>query len=207
MPPTSVELVSPSVTAPSSSTPAVAPSAGPGLTSVGIHLTAQTDSTGTVEVVEQVRTAAPSTRVAISAPTVPKTAGLIGLRPTVEGLQATADGRPVAAPAGAAALTLPAPAKVVSLRYRLLNSSIRSQPAPTGRVLVLLAPLSRTAFPELPVITRMSGSGIRNVVCPQLDLARRVCGSAVQGGWASGPLPARSAITVTQLDLPAPGAS
>lgn len=92
----------------------------------------------------------------------------------------------------------------MTLRYRLDAAAVRSSPAPAGRVLVRLAPLTSDAS---PVLIDVVSEGVRNLVCPELPAKDQVCGTRRGKTWTAGPLSAEYAVVVAQLDLPDPGSS
>jgi hypothetical protein len=198
----------------SDSLPGSIATSGPGLTEPGVHVVAEPDATGALEVVERVRTAAPVRVLSIALPrsTAPGTAGV---RPSVSGLQAEAGGLVVtdtlAAPLTTAGerLELPAPATEITMRYRLSGATDRSQPAPAGRVLVLLPPLTRPdpGVGDPAVVVEVSAGTVRNLVCSDLPAAEQLCGRQQGRVWSTVSLPLSRSTVVAQLDLPDPGGS
>ncbi|MDE9365410.1 hypothetical protein PZ938_07310 [Luteipulveratus sp. YIM 133132] len=186
---------------------------GPGLTTYGVHLRAQPDALGELEVVEHVFLREPVTRLVVDPRPVPELSGVEGARPAVDGLQAQAAEQPVVVPSAEGAsrrartLTLSAPTRQIVLRYHLASATVRSNPAPVGRVLSVLQPLVSTSEANLPVVVDLTGTGIRNLTCPRLPQPRQVCGHQARKVWSAGPLPYRSATVIAQIDLPTPGAS
>lgn len=185
---------------------------GPGLTTPGIHVVAQPDAAGDLEVVERVRLAAPVRRLRL-APLHASGSGVSAASPTVTAFQATADGAVVPGapsspmPRSGEWLQLPAPATDISMRYRVEGGASRSQPAPAGRALVVLPPLT-TASAEvggLMVVVEVVGTQVRNLVCPDLPAAEQLCGRQVGAVWTTTALPLGRSGVVAQVDLPAPG--
>lgn len=192
------------------SAPAGVRTAGVGLTRTGTALSASPTPSGELEVVERVRFAAPVTGVRLELRESPAPA-LAGVRPQVRGLQIQAGATPVVAPAAVAAaapvvVRLPA-TRELTLRYRLGSTAVRSNPAPAGRVLLAVAPLVAPSATSGPVVIDVFGSGVRNLVCPALPPREQTCGARRGAAWTAGPVPARDAAFVAQVDLPDPGAS
>jgi hypothetical protein len=202
-------------TTPSPSGVGTAPAAtsGPGLTTPGIHVVAQADAAGGLEVLEQVKLPAPATVLTIA---LPKAAGsgVAAATPTISAFQAQAGGHVVTdtlaspLPAGGDRLTLPIASTDITMRYRLEGGAERSQPAPVGRALVLLPPVT-AARPELaglPLVVQVAGGNIRNQVCPDLDARDQLCGRQQGSWWSTAAIPLGRSVVVAQMDLPTPGA-
>ena len=93
------------------------------------------------------------------------------------------------------------------MRYRLEGGAERSQPAPVGRALVLLPPVTaaEASLSGLPVVVEVVGGNIRNLVCPDLD-ARRAALRPPAGLPVDDPgIPLGRSVVVAQVDLPPPG--
>jgi hypothetical protein len=189
--------------------PAADRMSGPGVTTVGVHLAAEPYAIGDLEVAEQVRFALPVRTLTLSPPSGLAEADAGDEEPQVTQLQVEINGQPVALPRTSMVqipmrIELDEPTTEVTLRYRLVAAAVRSSPAPAGRVLVRLAPLTSDAS---PVLVDLVGEGVRNLVCPDLPAKDQVCGSQRGNVWTAGPLPAEIAAVVAQLDLPSPGTS
>jgi hypothetical protein len=200
---------------PSESLPgSMATTTGPGLTEPGVYVIAEPDATGALEVVERVRTAAPVRVLSIALPQS-SAPGTAGARPSVSGFQADAGGLVVTdtlnAPLTTAGeqLELPAPATEITMRYRLSGAADRSQPAPAGRVLVVLPPLTQPdpGVGDPPVVVEVSGGTVRNLVCSDLPAAEQLCGRQRGRVWSTTSIPLSRSTVVAQLDLPNPGGS
>ncbi|HEU4332823.1 MAG TPA: hypothetical protein VFR40_17065 [Lapillicoccus sp.] len=199
---------------PTESLPGSVATAGPGLTEPGVHVVAQPDATGALEVVERVRTAAPVRALSLALPqaSVP---GMAGVTPSLSGFQADAGGLVVSdtpvAPLTSVGdrLELPAPASEITMRYRLTGASSRSQPAPAGRVLVVLPPLTQPdpGVGDPPVVVEVSGGTVRNLVCSDLAATDQLCGRQQGRVWSTTTLSLSRSTVVAQLDLPDPGGS
>lgn len=189
--------------------PAADRMSGPGVTTVGVHLAAEPYPSGDLEVAERVRFALPVSALTLSPPSGLGNAGAGDEEPQVTQLQIEINGQPVALPRTSMAqipmrVDLDESTTEVALRYRLVAAAVRSSPAPAGRALVRLAPLTSDAS---PVLVDLVGEGVRNLVCPELPAKDQVCGSRRGNVWTAGPLPAEFAVVVAQLDLPDPGSS
>lgn len=184
---------------------------GPGLTEPGVLVRAEPDAQGDVEVTERVRLIVPVTELTIAPPAAPATGAGAGLAPRLASLQVTADDLVVTVPKGGVIssplrLELPLAASTLSLRYRLLGAVERSAPAPPGRALVLMPPVSAGSLPgTLPVVVEVSGARVRNLYCPRLPVAEQLCGRAGADRWHTPVLTPKTATVLAQVDLPAPG--
>ncbi|GAC1383153.1 MAG: hypothetical protein NVSMB4_11140 [Acidimicrobiales bacterium] len=185
---------------------------GPGLTEPGVHVVAQPDAVGDLEVMERVRLAKPVRRLAI-ARLHTAGSGVSATIPRVTGFQAEADGAVVTdslaspLPEGGEWLALPAAATDIVMRYRLEGGVSRSQPAPVGRALIVLPPITAMSFElgPLPVVVEVVGAQVRNLVCPDLPVAEQLCGRQQGQVWTTTALPLGRSVVVAQVDLPAPG--
>lgn len=185
---------------------------GPGLTEPGILAVVQTDVDGNLEVMEKVRLTSPVSSLLVTLPhgTTPETSGA---KPTITGFQAQAGDLVVTdtpaspLPAAGDRIDLPLPATEIVMRYRLEGGAIRSQPAPVGRALVMMPPITAAdpALGDLPVVVQVVGGNIRNVVCPALDVGDQLCGRQNGQRWTTTVLPLSRASVVAQIDLPQPG--
>jgi hypothetical protein len=92
----------------------------------------------------------------------------------------------------------------VTLRYRLAGAIVAVTPAPPGRALALVAPLTGliSAVPGHPVQVRAGGAGVLGVSCPTAQRGS-VCGTRTADGWtATVPPQARPIVVLLQLDSP-----
>lgn len=195
--------------------PAAAPGAtsGPGFSQPGIHVVAQVGADGGLEVVERVRLPKPAATLRIQVPQA-SGSGVAAAVPSITGFQAQAGGQVVTdilaspVPELGDRLALPAPATDITMRYRLEGGAERSQPAPVGRALVLLPPVTadEPALAGLPVVVEVLGGNIRNLVCPELDAPDQLCGRQQGTLWSTAAIPLGRSVVVAQIDLPAPGA-
>ncbi len=192
--------------------PAPVATSGPGLTEPGIHVVAQAGADGGLEVVERVRLPAAATTLAIALPRA-SGSGVAAAVPTITGFQAEAGGQVVSdtlaapLPDGGDRLDLPVPSTDITMRYRLEGGAERSQPAPVGRALVLLPPVTaaEASLSGLPVVVEVVGGTIRNLVCPDLAVAEQLCGRQQGSLWTTPSIPLGRSVVVAQVDLPPPG--
>ena len=217
--PSSTQAVTPSATgtstssAPTPTAPAAVATSGPGLTEPGIHVVAQPAADGSLEVMERVRLATPVSTLLI-APPRPRGTGSAGANPAVTDFQAQAGGLVVTdaptspLPVDGERIELPAPATDITMRYRLEGGADRSQPAPVGRVLLLLPPVTRSdpALGDPAVVVEVVGGTVRNLVCPDLPVTDQLCGRQRGAIWSTTSLPLSRSSVVAQMDLPQPGA-
>lgn len=143
----------------------------------------------------------------VSGPGIP--AGTHG-EPAVSGLQFALDSQVVAVPPaaminGLRTWTIPTKSArgtthVLQARYQVTGASVRSTPAPAGRVTVVLAPLLDSlvgAAPAYLSVAGPSGSGeVLGVNCPLAPSAQIVCGDKRSDGWVVqfGPGRARACV-------------
>jgi hypothetical protein len=122
----------------------------------------------------------------------------------VRGLQITADDIPVAlsptAPSGGM-VDLPSRSDAIALRYSLDGVTTRTEPSPIGRVLIAVSPVTAKGFGDLPVVVEVVGSGVRNLVCPQLSDKAQLCGRNLGASWVTSKIPADRSSVVAQFDL------
>ena len=198
---------------PASTPPDAAATTGPGLSEPGIHVIAQPAVDGSMEVVERLKLQTPVSALSL-APPRPRGGGAAGANPTITGFQAQAGGLVVTdtpaspLPTEGERIELPGPATDITMRYRLEGGSDRSQPAPVGRVLVLLPPITRSdpAVGDPSVVVEVIGGTVRNLVCPDLPVSDQLCGRQRGAVWSTTTLPLSRASVVAQMDLPQPGA-
>lgn len=185
---------------------------GPGLTEPGVHVVAQPASDGSLEVVEHVKVSTPVSSLPIAMPHT-TSSGLAGATPSITGFQAQADGLVVtdmpASPLTTAGdrLQLPSAASEISMRYRLEGGLDRSQPAPVGRVLMILPPITATdpSLGDPAVVVEVVGANVRNLVCPNLPVSDQLCGRQNGRVWSTTAIPLSRSVVVAQVDLPQPG--
>lgn len=217
--PTTTPATAPTATVPSASAGSASSllagsvaTSGPGLSEPGIHVVAQPDAVGDLEVMERVRLATPVRRLSVARPH-PSGSGVSTAIPQVTGFQAEADGAVVTdapaspLPEGGDWLELPAAATDIVMRYRLEGGVSRSQPAPVGRALLVLPPITAASLElgPLPVVVEVVGTQVRNLVCPDLPVAEQLCGRQQGQVWTTTALPLGRSVVVAQVDLPAPG--
>jgi len=211
---TSAPAAAPAATTPDTAGPSAASlaTAGPGLTEPGIHVLAQTAADGSLEVLERIKLSAPVSGFSVVLPQATGS-GVAGATPSITGFQAQANDAivtdmPVSPlPPGCDRLDFPGPATDISMRYRLEGGAGRSQPAPVGRVLIVLPPIT-AADPQLGdpgVVVEVVGGNIRNLVCPKLPVSDQLCGRQNGPVWSTTTIPLSRSLVVAQLDLPQPG--
>lgn len=212
--PTSAPTEAPSgTTSDAADTSPVGPATtGPGLTEPGIHVVAQTDPDGSLEVLERIKLTARIGGIWVALPKATGS-GVAGATPSITGFQAQADGDVVTdmpaspLPPEGDRIDFPTPASDISMRYRLEGSADRSQPAPVGRVLILLPPIT-APDPQLGdpgVVVEVVGGNIRNLVCPNLPVSDQLCGRQNGRVWSTTTIPLSHSLAVAQVDLPQPG--
>lgn len=178
-----------------------------------MYVVARAGTDGSLEVVERVRTAVSVTVLPLRPPRSTSAPGTSGVTPTVVGLQAEAGGAVVSdvptspLPATGARLTLPSAAKDIVMRYRLESGADRSQPAPVGRVLIALSPITAAdaSLRTLKAVVEVVGGSVRNLVCPDLPVSDQLCGRQHGTIWSTTAIPLATSAVVAQVDLPQPG--
>jgi hypothetical protein len=184
---------------------------GPGITSTGIHVVAAARADGTFDVAETAVFGRTRNRLRLAPPRSADGGAIFSTaRPKAEMVQVTINGQPLSLKTGRVEelldLVLPAPASKVELRYHLTGATVRSIPSVAGRGLAMLAPLTAPTDETLPTTLSIGGGPmVRNITCPRLPPARRLCGAG--GGSRMQPpagLVAGDAVFVVQLDLPKP---
>jgi len=211
---TSAPAAAPAATTPDTAGPSAASlaTAGPGLTEPGIHVLAQTAADGSLEVLERIKLSAPASGLSVALPQATGS-GVAGATPSITGFQAQANGgivtdMPVSPlPPGGDRLDFPGPATDISMRYRLEGGADRSQPAPVGRVLIVLPPITAAdpQLGDLGVVVEVVGGNIRNLVCPKLPVSDQLCGRQNGPVWSTTTIPLSRSLVVAQVDLPQPG--
>jgi hypothetical protein len=89
------------------------------------------------------------------------------------------------------------------LRYRLTGATVRSTPAPAGRALAAIGPLTGGVADDFPVLIIVSGDTVLGLSCPLLPLSQQSCGSRNAPAQSiERELPWRLALTSVQFDVP-----
>jgi hypothetical protein len=184
-------------------------STGPGATSPGLDLVAALDPDRThVDVYERLLLRPGATTLDLAP------AELGGLGPslgipadTVRDLQIELDGHAVrpARHGSGWHVTAPDGAGITRavLRYRLTGVVLRQEPAPPGRVTIVLRPLGAAAMLAAhdPVTVRVEGPGVGTLTCPT-SRSRLLCGApAGDAGLAMLPADA-TAVVLAQVTRP-----
>ena len=180
---------------------------GPGVTEPGVLVRALVAANGDLAVEEHVLLASPVISVAVAPPQAGGAPGLAGISPSVAGLRVVADGKVQALKDGdlsdAVVVDLSLPATTLELSYTLRGATKRSRPAPAGRAMVALPPISTVGPGDLPVVVQVFAAGIRNLTCPFLRTEQVLCGRQGAGMWVTAPIPRDFAVVHAQLDLSA----
>jgi hypothetical protein len=180
---------------------------GPGLTAPGIHLAAVPRGDGSFDVTEDVVL---RSEVALIRLRLPKSGErLVGMmretKPVATSLRVTADDEavPMEATQLASGRDLPLTIAATRLRlvYRLSGSVVRSLPSESGRASAAISPLTAEIDGTLPTNYQIAGSGLLNVVCPEMTETRCAVGEPPGLGIQQG-IPAEQSLAVLQLNLP-----
>lgn len=207
-----VSTPSPAPSTPSTTPrPSVSPSpvgTRPGIDAVGIDMSFEPRSDGSLDVTERLIL---PTRVAsvLVAPPDPETAGsgFANVDPTVLGLQVEAAGLPIddlpqKLVASQAVYFATSSAKI-TLRYQLTGVVVRSKPSTNGRALAFIRPLTADVKPSLPVRVHSTGIGTLNIECRQLPIQDQACARGSSPIFeTSGGLTGRTSTVLVQLNVP-----
>ena len=185
------------------------PPKGPGTTKPGILLMASPLPHGDFDVAEMVLLSTPTSSLWLAPPDLT----LAGSRfdkskPVASEVQMSAGDQPVVVPGGRirerTEVTFSEPVKQIELRYNLSGTTIRSMPAPAGRALAAISPL--TDVPNnLPVAVMISGSTVHNIQCPIRRVREQACWIGEPPHLrVKGTLRGRGAEVLVQFDLPKP---
>lgn len=180
---------------------------GPGSTQPGVRVVVQLDTSGVLEVVEDLRLNRPVIAITVAPPVVTTDEATRSLKPRIVGLHVTALGVTVG---GAIPPTISIPttlrlgraASSISLRYRLEGSTVRTEPSPLGRALVVMPPIGAGSFAMLPVIVTVISPGVRNLLCPQRGVDQQLCGRQLGQTWSTQGLTGSTSSVIAQVDLP-----
>lgn len=197
-----VPAPTPSVSSPS---PRSTPSTKPDAPELRMEARARTD--GTFDVTETLVFRRPQNWLLLTPPKLADGANvLVSARPHAVQFRMTSDGNPLPTATDevtkATDVYLDAPVSQIELRYKLIGATSRSTPSVTGRALALLAPLAVSTDETLPTSLKVSGATVRNLVCPQLPVERRLCAVTDGAGLELTGVKAGEAIFIVQLDLP-----
>lgn len=181
--------------------------ADPGRGDPGVHVQVTPREDGTLDVVEEIRFLGASTGLQVALPEVN------GLRtdarpraPRITDLEVLADGHLLPKQEGSIGtggrVLLPNAPLAVELHYTLTGAATMSARSTPGRALVLLPPIAADdSLKKLPVVVEVSGSGVRNLVCPGLAPDDQLCGRQTATGWRTVFLSTRATAVLAQLDL------
>ena len=195
-----------------SSVPRTAPRLpnGPGTTVPGVLLIARPASDGSFEVSEMVRLSGPTSTLTLSPPDVTSAGlGFERVRPLASSVQLSTSEEVAVLPNGRVSkpidVVFAAPATRFEARYRLSGVVVRSRPAPPGRALAAVGPIVGGIPADLPVKVMVTGSAVRNLVCPRLPLLEQGCAAGSAPRFrVDRTLAWRTALVLAQLDLPGP---
>ncbi|WP_248582103.1 hypothetical protein [Nocardioides sp. InS609-2] len=156
---------------------------------------------GAITAVETMRIDAPIASLRL---TLPPAARPQGTQPSVVDL--TVNGvaiEPRQTVSGRWTVALPRRTRSVTLTYRLIGVTSHRASAPPGRALLQVRPLTfDEAETDVPVVVRVRGAVVLNMVCPDLPITDQLCGRETDGGWATTPISAGDSTVVAQVDLP-----
>jgi hypothetical protein len=182
----------------------------PGVTAVGVHLSAAPGADGSFQVAESVILAKPVTALQLRVPPISEGGSTFGrMRPRAVAVRISAGGQSVVVPGGqvtgAMSLPLAAPASKVLLRYRLTGVTVRTLGSTAGRALAALGPIVAGVPANLPVAISIRGRTVLNLRCPHLRLGDQACSTGSNGNLrVSRLLPWQQSVIVIQFNLPRP---
>jgi hypothetical protein len=174
--------------------------------SPGVFVVVRPRPNGDLDVVEEVRTKSAVDHLQLTLPTAGGSAALVGVHPTVSQLSVVADGGQVPVPHGGklkadGRLLFTAPKRTITLTYRLSGAAAHTGPGPASRVLATLPPLAADRSSAMPVVVRVVGPGVLNLICPDLAAAKQLCGRRDGDQWTTPSIPAKSGSVIAQLNL------
>ncbi len=193
-----------------STTTKVSSKGQPGVTSVGIFLSAAPAADGSFEITESVILAAPTTTLQLRVPPINEGGPRFdSLHPRATTVQISAAGQPVVVPGGQVSgnlsLPLAVPTTKLALRYRLIGAAARTPGSIPGRALGALGPIVAGVPPELPVAITVRGQTVQNLQCPHLQISDQACSTRIQGGLrVKYLLPWQQSVIVVQYNMPRP---
>jgi hypothetical protein len=215
----STRVAAPSLVPQSQSSPAsqrsesntLSPTKGmPGVTAVGVNLSAAPSADGSFKVAESVIFDEPVTTLQLRVPPISEGGSTFGhMQPRAVAVQIIADGQPVVVPGGQVtkevSLPLAAPTSEVLLRYRLTGATARTPGSTAGRALAALGPIVAGVPANMPVAISIRGRTVLNLRCPHLKLGDQACSTGSNGNLrVSRLLPWQQSVIVIQLNLPRP---
>jgi hypothetical protein len=212
--PVSTPGVTPGPTSsPSSATPSPTPPKPSSVPSrsgkqAGILIIARPTSVGSFDVIETVVFDSPTNTLTFAVPDpVRLDPQFRRNRPLASNVRVDAGGERVVVPhqrvSAQTTVATEAPVDQIELHYRLSGVVNRSTPAPAGRALAALGPLTAGVPAELPVRIVVLGREVRNLQCPHLPLAEQACAAGSRTRMrVNRALPWQSAMVLVQLDLP-----
>jgi hypothetical protein len=201
---------SPSGTVPQQSQSQTNPSmkGRPGVTAVGMSLSAVLVADGSFDVSESVVLQVPISSVQLRVPPIADGGPpFLNMQPRATAMKITAGGQPVTVPgaevSGDTSLPLSAPATKVHLRYRLTGVTLRTG-SPPDRALGALGPLIAGVPSDLPVAISVRGRTVLNLSCPSLrSMGDQACSAGTIGNLrVNRVLVWRHSIVIAQLNLP-----
>ena len=188
----------------------VGPKGQPGVTAVGVHLSAAPGADGSFMVAESVILDEPVTTLQLRVPPITEGGSTFdSMQPRAVAVQISAGGQPVGVPGGQVtgdvSLPLAAPASKVLLRYRLTGVTARTFGSTAGRALAALGPIVAGVPANMPVAISIRGRTVLNLRCPHLRLGDEACSTGSSGNLrVSRLLPWQQSIVVIQFTLPGP---
>jgi hypothetical protein len=182
------------------------PAAGPGVTQPGILMLVSPAADGSFDVLELARLASPASVFTLRPAPVDRAgrqfASASGAATEVQ--VSAGDQQVVTGATIAAGVELPVPeGDQFELRYRLSGVTVQRTPAPAGRALAAIGPLTGGVDGDLPVLFVVSGGTVLGLSCPLLPFSEQACGSRVPPALSvQRELPWRLALTTVQFDVP-----
>jgi hypothetical protein len=195
-------------TAPSAS--ATPSASGPGITTPGIDVSFSPRADGDFEVLERIVTRSPVDRIVLRTPSrAAAGVAFADAEPSVTALQVDSAGQPVRTLADGhlrnrVTVPLDAPARTLTLRYRLGGTSVVPVPSVAGRALAFIRPITAAIDDTLDVALHAAGAGALNLTCPQLPPAEQGCAVGSAPRLSAAGMRAATSTVVVQFDLPEP---
>ena len=183
---------------------------GPGTTEPGILLVVARSTDAAFAVTEVVRLESPTTSITVRPPDFSAAGSTFdAARPYASKVRIITRDESVPVPDGivnrASTFDLDEPVRRYSMHYELNRAIVRSLPSSAGRALGAIRPLTSGQPDDMRVAVVTVGTGVLNLYCPGLTLARQACAEGTPPLLhVRQDLPWRTAVVVVQLDLPEP---
>lgn len=149
---------------------------GPGTTQPGLLLVAAVLPDGSLDIAEFARFVSPVASIDVHVPEVSRAGSMFEeAQPTITGLQISTGSRSVEVGDGSRSIDVAAGTTRAELRYQVTGITKRTEPSSAGRALAAVAPILAEQPDDFPVAFIVTGSGVRNLTCPDRPLPEQAC--------------------------------